>query len=165
MSWFSLVNPIVGALMGWRISGARAGYSIRASLGYGITTVAATVFWCLFIWAGYLMVEASMRLRYDGPMEALTGHGRHDDRIRADDGDADGSGQPSGRRAVLRLADRAGLAPLHMSSSQALFFYGTLRYRPLLDLVLGPAGAARVRLALRGCRGIWRAGRRASAFR
>jgi hypothetical protein len=71
MSWFSLVNPIVGALMGWRISGARAGYSIRASLGYGITTVAATVFWCLFIWAGYLMVEASMRLRYDGPMEAL----------------------------------------------------------------------------------------------
>jgi nudix-type nucleoside diphosphatase (YffH/AdpP family) len=33
-----------------------------------------------------------------------------------------------------------------MSSPQALFFYGTLRYRPLLDLVLGPAGAARVRL-------------------
>jgi nudix-type nucleoside diphosphatase (YffH/AdpP family) len=34
-----------------------------------------------------------------------------------------------------------------MSSSQALFFYGTLRFRPLLDLVLGPAGAARVRLS------------------
>jgi nudix-type nucleoside diphosphatase (YffH/AdpP family) len=34
-----------------------------------------------------------------------------------------------------------------MSSPQALFFYGTLRYRPLLDLVLGPAGAARVRLS------------------
>jgi hypothetical protein len=71
VGWFSLVNPIVGAVMGWRISGARVGHSIRASLGYGITTVAATVFWCLFIWAGYLMVEASMRLRYDGPMEAL----------------------------------------------------------------------------------------------
>jgi hypothetical protein len=71
VGWFSLVNPIVGAVMGWRISGARAGYSMRASLGYGITTVAATVFWCLFIWAGYLMVEASMRLRYDGPMDAL----------------------------------------------------------------------------------------------
>lgn len=68
---FSLVNTLVGVLMGWRISGARVGYSMRASLGYGITTVAATVFWCLFIWAGYLMVEASMRLRYDGPMEAL----------------------------------------------------------------------------------------------
>jgi hypothetical protein len=68
---FSLVNPLVGALMGWRISGARAGYSMQASLGYGLTTVAATVFWCLFIWAGYLMVVASTRLRYDGPMEAL----------------------------------------------------------------------------------------------
>jgi hypothetical protein len=68
---FSLVNTLVGVLMGWRISGARVGYSMQASLGYGITTVAATVFWCLFIWAGYLMVEASMRLRYDGPMDAL----------------------------------------------------------------------------------------------
>jgi hypothetical protein len=75
VGWFSVVNALVGALMGWRISGARAGVSMRASLGYGITTTAATVFWCLFIWAGYLMVEASTRLRYDGPMEALTDMG------------------------------------------------------------------------------------------
>ena len=33
-----------------------------------------------------------------------------------------------------------------MMRPDALFFYGTLRHRPLLDLVLGPAGAARVRL-------------------
>jgi ADP-ribose pyrophosphatase len=33
-----------------------------------------------------------------------------------------------------------------MTRPGALFFYGTLRHRPLLDLVLGPAGAARVRL-------------------
>jgi ADP-ribose pyrophosphatase len=33
-----------------------------------------------------------------------------------------------------------------MSLPAPLFFYGTLRHRPLLDLVLGPAGAARVRL-------------------
>ncbi len=31
-----------------------------------------------------------------------------------------------------------------MTPGPALFFYGTLRHRPLLDLVLGPAGAARV---------------------
>ena len=68
---FGPLNAAVGALMGWRISGARAGFSMRASLGYGLTTAAITVFWCLFIWAGYLMVEASMRLRYDGPLEAL----------------------------------------------------------------------------------------------
>ena len=68
---FSPFNAAVGAVMGWRISGARAGLSMRASLGYGITTAAITVFWCLFIWSGYLMVDASTRLRYSGPMEAL----------------------------------------------------------------------------------------------
>jgi hypothetical protein len=68
---FSVVNLLVGMLMGWRVSGARAGHSVRASLGYGLTTMVATVFWCLFIWAGYLMVQSSMRLRYDGPVEAL----------------------------------------------------------------------------------------------
>lgn len=34
-----------------------------------------------------------------------------------------------------------------MSLAPALFFYGTLRHRPLLDLVLGPAGARRLRLS------------------
>lgn len=33
-----------------------------------------------------------------------------------------------------------------MTPPPALFFYGTLRHRPLLDLVLGPAAAARLRL-------------------
>jgi nudix-type nucleoside diphosphatase (YffH/AdpP family) len=45
-----------------------------------------------------------------------------------------------------------------MTAPQALFFYGTLRYRPLLDVVLGPAGAARVRLSparLRGHAARW----------
>jgi hypothetical protein len=44
---------------------------MRASLGYGLTTAALTVFWCLFIWSGYLMVLASMKLRYDGPLDAI----------------------------------------------------------------------------------------------
>jgi hypothetical protein len=69
--FFSPLNAAVGAIMGWRISGARAGLSMRASLGYGITTSVLTVFWCLFIWSGYLMIDGSTRLRYSGPMEAL----------------------------------------------------------------------------------------------
>jgi hypothetical protein len=69
--FFAPVNFLVGAFLGWRISGSRAGLSMRTSLGYGLTTMAVTVFWCLFIWSGYLMVEASTRLRYDGPMQAL----------------------------------------------------------------------------------------------
>ena len=68
---FSLVNTLVGVLMGWRISGARAGLSIQTSLGFGLTTGVVTVFWCLFIWSGYVMIQASMRMRYDGPLQAL----------------------------------------------------------------------------------------------
>jgi ADP-ribose pyrophosphatase len=40
-----------------------------------------------------------------------------------------------------------------MTPGPALFFYGTLRHRPLLDLVLGPAGAARLRLTPAGLPG------------
>jgi hypothetical protein len=67
----SPVNAALGALMGWRISGARAGLSMSASLGYGLTTMGLTVFWSLFLWSGYLMVQASTRLRYSGPAQAL----------------------------------------------------------------------------------------------
>ncbi len=48
-----------------------------------------------------------------------------------------------------------------MTSPKALFFYGTLRHRPLLDLVLGPGGAGRVRLRaarLAGHEALWVAG-------
>ena len=69
--WFSPLNAAVGAIMGWRILGTRAGLSMQASLGYGLTTAVIMVFWCLFIWSGYLMVDASTRLRYSGPMAAL----------------------------------------------------------------------------------------------
>jgi hypothetical protein len=69
-----------------------------------------------------------------------------DDPVCPDDGDGPHPRQPAGGRALLRLADRTGGAPLSMTRPGALFFYGTLRHRPLLDLVLGPAGAARVRL-------------------
>lgn len=48
-----------------------------------------------------------------------------------------------------------------MTPPKALFFYGTLRHRPLLDLVLGPAGAKRVLLTpatLPGHEAVWVAG-------
>lgn len=68
----SEVNALVGLIMGWRVMGSRAGDGYRAALGYGLTAVAATVFWCLVIWAGREMTIRSTRLRYDGPMEGIT---------------------------------------------------------------------------------------------
>jgi hypothetical protein len=71
---FGLLSPInafFGLLMGWRIMGRGAGRGFVPSMGYGITTAAATVFWALLFWSGYLMITNATRLRYDGPMDAL----------------------------------------------------------------------------------------------
>lgn len=68
---FSPVNAIIGLVMGWRIMGRAAGDSYRQAFGYGFTTIAAIVFWCLLTWSGYEMIKRSMRLYYDGPIEAL----------------------------------------------------------------------------------------------
>ena len=71
IGWFSPVNALVGFLMGWNILGRNAGKSYRNAFGYGFTTLAATLFWCLLLWSGYEMLRRSMRLYYDGPVHAL----------------------------------------------------------------------------------------------
>ena len=68
---FSPINALVGLAMGWTVMGKGAGNTYRQSFGYGFTTLAATVFWCLLIWSGIEMLENSINLRYDGPVEAL----------------------------------------------------------------------------------------------
>ena len=68
---FSQVNAFLGLLMGWTIMGKGAGGSYRKSFGYGLTTLAATAFWCMLFWAAYDMLQKSLDLRYDGPVEAL----------------------------------------------------------------------------------------------
>lgn len=64
-------NAFIGLLMGWKIMGKGAGATYRQAFGYGLTTMAATVFWCLMLWAGYEMLRRAIRKYYDGPMEAL----------------------------------------------------------------------------------------------
>ncbi len=69
------LNAIVGAAMGWRVMGARAGDGFVPAIGYGLTTVFAITFWCLLIWSAYEMVERSVRGFYGGPGDALGGMG------------------------------------------------------------------------------------------
>ncbi|MEM6385844.1 MAG: TrgA family protein [Pseudomonadota bacterium] len=71
VSRLSEINAIVGLLMGWRVMGKGAGHTYKQSFGYGLTTLAATAFWSLLIWSGYEMLQRSIRLYYDGPVEAL----------------------------------------------------------------------------------------------
>ena len=69
----SPINALVGAAMGWTIMGKGAGNTFRQAFGYGLTTLAATIFWCLIVWSGYKMLGRSIAQRYDGPIHALQG--------------------------------------------------------------------------------------------
>ncbi len=62
---------VFGMLAGWRLSGGRAGLSLRAGFGYGLTTVAVTAFWGIFAFSGYKMLQYSLDRRFSGPIEAL----------------------------------------------------------------------------------------------
>lgn len=70
---FSPICALVGALCGWIVMGPLAGRGYYAAAGSGLRTSITVVFWCLVIFALEEMVQESMRLRYDGPMDALVG--------------------------------------------------------------------------------------------
>jgi len=74
---FPYINPVVGFVMGWRFMGTRAFDRFPNMVGYGLTVAVMTVFWCLFIYGGYEMYWRSIKLRYDGPVEALVGMADH----------------------------------------------------------------------------------------
>lgn len=71
VGWFFEVNSVIGICVGWTVMGSRVGRG--SGLGNGLTGVAALLFWGLLVHSVIQMVRISMRKRYDGPMEALTG--------------------------------------------------------------------------------------------
>jgi hypothetical protein len=73
---FGLFSPIVAAIglfCGWTVAGVLVGGSYGAAAGHGIRTSATIVFWALLLFSVYEMIQRSMKMRYDGPMEALVG--------------------------------------------------------------------------------------------
>ena len=73
VGWLSPVNGLIGVAMGWTIMGKGSGNTYRQAFGFGMTTLAATIFWCLVAWSGYKMIIRSMAQRYDGAMHAIKG--------------------------------------------------------------------------------------------
>jgi len=69
--FFSLACAAIGALSGWRVMGVLTGRTYRAAVESGLRTMLTMVFWCVLLLAIYDMVEQSMKLRYDGPVEAI----------------------------------------------------------------------------------------------
>ena len=68
--WFALCGG-VGVLTGWIFAGPRTGQGTGVAIGTGLTTAALLAFWVIFALSGHEMVMASMRGRYDGPMDAV----------------------------------------------------------------------------------------------
>lgn len=68
---FKEVNTAIGLFVGWTIAGPRAGTGFIAAFSYGLTAMVALVVMALFFNSGVVMIEQSLRQRYDGPSEAL----------------------------------------------------------------------------------------------
>ena len=66
------VSAFIGLLNGWFIMGRLTGSGFRAGIGSGMRTAITIVIWALIVFAIYEMVLRSTKLRYDGPMEAVT---------------------------------------------------------------------------------------------
>jgi hypothetical protein len=69
---FQEVNTFFGLIAGWTVAGPRAGLGYVAAFSYGLTALVAMVVMALFFNSSVVMVEQSLRKRYDGPGEALT---------------------------------------------------------------------------------------------
>ncbi|MDV7144439.1 TrgA family protein [Tropicimonas sp. TH_r6] len=68
----SMVNTVIGALVGWSVMGRLAGKGRYAAIGTALRTIAVFLFYVLVLWAGVEMLERSTSLHYEGPTEALT---------------------------------------------------------------------------------------------
>lgn len=70
---FSFIVGGIGGLTGWLVMGGLAGRGYGASAGFGLRTSVTLTFWALLGFSLREMVLLSMKLRYDGPMDAVIG--------------------------------------------------------------------------------------------
>ncbi len=70
--WLAPVAAAIGAVIGWFVMGRLVGEGYRAALGSGLRTSVTLVVWCLLVFDTALMLRKAVRMRYDGPMEAVT---------------------------------------------------------------------------------------------
>ncbi|MEP5153021.1 TrgA family protein [Planktotalea sp.] len=67
---FSVINLVIGLIVGWQVIGSRAGRGTAAGINNGLTGGLVLYFWVLFLHSGYKMFQVSMRGRYDGAFDA-----------------------------------------------------------------------------------------------
>lgn len=69
--WFSEITAGIGFLCGWIVMGGLVGKGYPEAVASGLRISVTIVFWALLGFSIYEMVLLSMKMRYDGPMEAV----------------------------------------------------------------------------------------------
>lgn len=66
------IAALTGLVFGWGLVGTHVGTTLRQSFGLSVRTVAMMLLTTLFLIAGEEAYQRSIKLRYDGPVEAVT---------------------------------------------------------------------------------------------
>jgi hypothetical protein len=66
-----LMVAALGAIIGWRVMGNSVGKGYFRAIGAGWKTMIVLIFFALLFFGIWEMLQQSVRMRYDGPMEAI----------------------------------------------------------------------------------------------
>lgn len=66
-------GAFISLVIGWQIVGKRSGQGYNPAMGTGLTAGFAIGFCMLFLVGFNQMISNALRLRYDGPMDAVVG--------------------------------------------------------------------------------------------
>ena len=73
LGYFREITAAIGFLVGWLVMGKLTRKGYREAINSGLVTAMLLVFWALLAFSLYFMLRKSMRMMYDGPMEAVLG--------------------------------------------------------------------------------------------
>jgi hypothetical protein len=68
---FRELVALLGLLAGWKVMGAQVGKGYGEAIGTGLKTTVVLVFFALLLFSTREMVLLSMKMRYDGPVDAV----------------------------------------------------------------------------------------------
>lgn len=68
---FAEYNALIGLVIGWRVSGARARTTWPNAVAHGLTSAFGMTLMALFLHSTALMLSQSFRKVYEGPVEAV----------------------------------------------------------------------------------------------
>jgi hypothetical protein len=65
------IMSILGAIVGWKVMGNSVGHGYLGAVGSGWKTMVVLIFFALLLVGIYEMLQQSVKMRYDGPFDAV----------------------------------------------------------------------------------------------